>query len=450
MHNSFDFTWPSPPNLSVWHIDENFSQIKKAVDDVKQIVKTKEKQIVRIAHLDTGYDSNHKSLNYSILRKDLERDFSKKTKANNSAIDPGSGPNGGHGTGTLSILSGTVSLNEKVEFIGITNDLNIEIVPIRISDKVVLFKNESFEKALEYIYHLYEDASTRCHIVTMSMGGSASKNWAFWINKLYEKGIIIISAGGNNFGRSTPRTLVYPARFNRVIAAVGVCYNFTPYYDERHDRDLKIMQGNYGPRELMRTAIAAFTPNLPWAVYNTNNETRFSGAGTSSATPQIALASALYYQKYFNEIESLKEGWQKVEAIKFALFSSASKKINREDINDLGLYFGNGVLQSAEMLKIRIDESTFTKEEEDKVAFPIWHLITEIITSEESYNQEDNEDLALEFSNILQNSGELQELFSHEELEEIELKTNYEKVLKIRSLINESPMASQELKKLFQ
>jgi hypothetical protein len=419
----FDYNWPCPPNTSdpIWHNSNNYSQITKSVKHLLKIINKNVKiKVVRIAQFDTGYIKNHKCINYNVIRKDLEKNF---VENNNDAIDPCNlKGNSGHGTGTLSILNGVYFINGKNTNLGLNDNLNIEIVPIRISNSVVLNKNKSFEKALKYIISLYDDENTRCQIITMSMGGVASKEWAHLINIAYEKGIFIVSAAGNNLGKLTPRTTVFPARFKRVVSAVGVCYNLTPYFDNRHIGNIQVMQGNYGPREIMKTAIAAFTPNMPWANFEDLNDMRFDGAGTSSATPQIALAAALYYKKYYDIIENSNEGWEKVELIRYALFNSAEKIINRE--KDINLYFGNGILKTFDMLKIKPNNKKIIKETEDKVTLPIISLILEILTAEEKYNIIPSEEELINLTNYIITTNEILELTDNEEITKEKLKSN--------------------------
>ena len=55
---------------------------------------------------------------------------------------------------------------------------------------------------------------------------------------------------------------MYPARFKRVVAVCGVTSEKTPYYKPGLHRE---MQGCFGPAGKMQTALAAYTPNTPWA-----------------------------------------------------------------------------------------------------------------------------------------------------------------------------------------
>jgi hypothetical protein len=73
------------------------------------------------------------------------------------------------------------------------------------------------------------------------------------------------------------------------------------------------MAGNYGPDDKMRTAIAAYTPNVPWARFDEPAIVDFDGNGTSAATPQIAAAAALWIEKHRGQYERYSEGWKRVE-----------------------------------------------------------------------------------------------------------------------------------------
>ena len=77
----------------------------------------------------------------------------------------------------------------------------------------------------------------------MSMGGLPSRAWADAINALYEAGVVVVTAAGNNYGNAPTHVVVYPARFGRVVAACGVMANGVPYANLL----VKRMAGNYGP-----------------------------------------------------------------------------------------------------------------------------------------------------------------------------------------------------------
>jgi subtilisin family serine protease len=275
-------------------------------------------QGVRIAHLDTGYDPDHKSLP-RYLRADLARNFVDADRPKD-ATDRSKGilNNFSHGCGTLSILAGATVPGLKP--FGCAP--NAEIVPVRVANRVVLFSNSSIARGLDYVHQLCGSEATRVSVVSMSMGGLPSQAWVDAINALYEAGVVVVTAAGNNYDNLPTRFVVYPARFGRVIAACGVMVNGRPYANLPPTR----MAGNYGPASKMRTtAIAGYTPNVPWARFGESTIVDFDGNGTSAATPQVAAAAALWVEKHRAQFDAYAEGWERVEAVRKALFDSAAK-----------------------------------------------------------------------------------------------------------------------------
>ena len=65
----------------------------------------------------------------------------------------------------------------------------------------------------------------------------------------------------------------------------------------------------------MATAIAAFTPNTPWARFGDPKIVDFDGNGTSAATPQVVAAAALWIQKYRAAYSKYPQGWQRVLSV---------------------------------------------------------------------------------------------------------------------------------------
>lgn len=386
--------WPHPEKPSGWYLEDAYSQIRSAKTYVESL---NSKHTVRIAHLDTGYSEAHVSFPKDIINFKLQRNFvpgeedrlfdASDDFSNNFLQMPG------HGTGTLSILAGAkvnIPQYNFDDYIGLCN--NVEIVPIRIAKSVILFKTGAFAKAMDYIINeLGTNDSTRVHVLSMSMGGIPSKIWADMVNLAYDNGIFMVTAAGNNFGKLTPRRLVYPARFNRVVAACGVAYDYSPYSKTSGQSSPTIMEGNYGPSFLMKNAIAAFTPNVFWATYHYNNIVGIRGDGTSSATPQIAAAAALYYIKNYEQLESLPQKWMRVEAIKKAIFNTAKQEISSNfEAGDWRKYFGNGVLQARKMMDYAVTQPSFNdKADLDHVVFPILKTVFGLRKMDEDEQQEE-------------------------------------------------------------
>src|SRR5215213_3797527 len=315
------------PDKFAWHLDDAFTQLRSARDEVKF-----SDPRTRIAHIDTGYDRAHEAQPQNLLQN-LERSFVDGDGDPNSANDPNRGhafpDNSGHGTGTISILAGG-QLGQFNERLGGAPDA--DILSLRISNSVVLFFTSAFAQALRYAI------DQRCDVVSISMGGAPSRAWNEAVNDAYEAGICIVAAAGNNFEGAPTHHVVYPARYHRTIAACGVMADGRPY----DNLGFRILQGNYGPDSCMTAAISTYTPNIPWAVFGCGSTVRLNGEGTSAATPQIAAAVALWFEKYKNE---LPRDWRRVEAVRRALFLSASPAADPERM-------GHGILRAHAALNV--------------------------------------------------------------------------------------------------
>jgi|RhiMethySRZTD1v2_1073278.scaffolds.fasta_scaffold22983_5 hypothetical protein len=343
-----------------WFRDSRHSQFDDAIAAIggPQVASK-----VRIAHFDTGYDPQHHSLPQR-LRKDIARNFVDDDNPGD-ASDQTNGllTNLGHGTGTLSILAGTGQPGKSL----LGGAPFAEIVPVRVANRVVLFRNSAIAQAFDYVHALNAKGTNRIDIITMSMGGLASQAWADAVNALYEQGVFIVTAAGNNFGNLPTRNIVFPARFNRVVAACGVMADGRPYAD----LDVRLMAGNYGPDAKMQTAVAAPTPNVPWARLGCSDVIDFGGQGTSAATPQIAAAAALWLQKNRAAVDAYPQAWMRAEAIRTALFTSA--KENPQERSRLG----RGELRANEVLaKAPAAAATLHKTAADRAAFEFLRILT--------------------------------------------------------------------------
>jgi subtilisin family serine protease len=317
-----------PADVFAWHLGDGFSQLGAAREAVAFSAPR-----TRIAHLDTGYYRAHETTPAHLLH-DLEKSFVPRDRGRNSAEDPDHNlllfDNSGHGTGTIGILAGGPVSTQGGARLGGAPEA--EVLPLRVADSVILLRTSAFAQALKYA------REHRCDVVTMSMGGLPSKAWAEAVDAAYESGVCICAAAGNHVGPSPPRVLVYPARYDRVLAVCGVMANGKPYDGLKGNT----MEGCFGPASAMRSALCAYTPNIPWPRFLCPDSIRLNGEGTSSATPQVAAAAALWFERYKAE---LPRDWRRVEAVRHALFSTAKQK----DLERLG----NGVLQARAALDVR-------------------------------------------------------------------------------------------------
>jgi len=234
-----------------------------------------------------------------------------------------------------------------------------EVVPIRIADSVIHFASSAMAEGIEYAITL------GCRVISISMGGLPSRRWAHAVNAAYEAGVAIFAAAGNNIRDGFPtRETVWPARFNRVVSVCGATAEKSPYFKSGFDG----LQGNFGPEEKMHTAIAAYTPNTPWAEMGCSDVVSMNGGGTSSATPQAAAAAALWLQH--RPPPTNIERWQRAEAVRHALFTSAEKSPP-----DRFKFFGPGLLRARDALDVAFDTSG-PKAQKDNVWFPLLNLLT--------------------------------------------------------------------------
>jgi hypothetical protein len=315
---------------------------------------------VRIAHLDTGFDPEHKTRPV-FLSASEQRNFVDEAYPND-ATDRSSGlfNNFSHGTGTLSILAGAAAAGQR----GFGCAPNAEVIPVRIANRVVLFRNSAIAQAFDYVHTLCRRKETFVHVVTMSMGGLPSQAWADAVNALYETGVFVVTAAGNNYANVPSHFVVYPARFNRVVAACG------SMADGRAYADLKPLQmaGDYGPSEKMATAISAYSPNIPWARFGEPDVIDFDGAGTSAATPQVAGAAALWIQENRAAYDAYPEPWMKVEAVRAALFATAGTESADP------LHFGSGRLRAKDALA-KVPSSGFKKQPVDDATGSLLNIL---------------------------------------------------------------------------
>jgi hypothetical protein len=388
--NDQDPNVPRGPGFA-WFLDDNFSQLASARTKVAEC---QQRKPARIAHLDTGYDPDHLTLPVGLDRL-LQHNFVEGEDPND-ARDParrGFLKNPGHGTGTLSILAGN-RVDAAGRYLG--GAPLASIVPIRIASSVVLFRTSALARALDYVIAPGGDPTKRVDVVSLSMGGLASLAWAEAVNRAYEAGVFMVAAAGNNFGDLPTRFIVYPARFRRVVAACGVMADGRPYHGVGKGR----MQGNYGPTSKMATAMSAYTPNMPWAELGCPGIVDHDGQGTSSATPQIAAAAALWLQLHD---PTYAQPWMRVEAARKALFGSAQ----RRDSQELAEYLGQGVLRARQALDI-LPFATLEQTPRDSAVFPFLRVLTGLGMTEREHPLATM--LALEATQLAQRVKEIEDV----------------------------------------
>ncbi len=346
-----------------WHLDNEHSQLRAARELVyPELISglpfDGSKRNVRVGHIDTGIIANHPShpvnLKYEMSVTAEKNEVEDDAFDKDLAVYPSEQQ--GHGNATMAILAGRkISSKESdVHFNDYFGGAPLaEVISIKISDTVVLLSGKRFAKAIDYAIEQKVD------VITMSMSGWPSKAMANAVNRAYEAGIVVCCAGSNSWVKGAqkliPDSILYPARYDRTIGVVGATYNQIPYVYKLHNPDTRAeggmyMQMSYGPDSAMKTVVAGYSPNIIWFGHSVDDKENpvyvKNGGGTSSATPQVAAACALYIQHHRDELERLagNERWKIVEMVKEAIFSSAAKD------DQFKTYYGNGVLRARKAL----------------------------------------------------------------------------------------------------
>lgn len=376
--------WPPKSAVNApltWHLEDAYSGLKAARNAVGD---SSSPRRVRIAHLDTGYSEQHETCPLH-LRRDMAWNFVENTA---SAVDPGDYhgvlQNPGHGTATIGLLAGN-RCSLTADFLG--GAPFAEVVPVRIADSVVHFLTSAIADGINHVLQY------GCDVISLSMGGVPAQSWADAVNAAYEAGCAIYAASGDSYGGLPTRFTVYPARFRRVVSVCGVTYDGMPYFDPKYDLQ-SVLEGNFGPDAAMATAISSYSPNILKALIATVQGYSRAFEGTSASTPQAAAAAALYIQAHMSDLAGL-QGWQRVEAVRYALFNAA-QAANQSN-------FGRGLLRAAQALAVPVNNS-LPQEPPDTIDFALlkelfgWNFL-----SSEQQNM-----LEVESAQLTTSSGALQ------------------------------------------
>ena len=88
---------------------------------------------------------------------------------------------------------------------------------MRIADWVVRLTTSTMVQGIDYA------RAKGAQVLSMSMGGLTSSALVDAVNLAYDHGVVMVTAAGNNFaGVPSPKSIVFPARYQRVLAACGV------------------------------------------------------------------------------------------------------------------------------------------------------------------------------------------------------------------------------------
>jgi hypothetical protein len=339
---------------------------------------------VRIAHPDTGYYPAHGSTPRHVFATEGYNYFD----GNSDVTDPGNHLNAGHGTATLALLAGKevnleyspVGSSVVYQYNGIIGGApEASIVPIRIGGvfgSVVHVYSSSMAQGLHHA--LGDSRRAPCDVVSLSHGGLPTKPWVEAVNQLYDNGIILAAASGDSFSGCIldipTHFTVYPSAWYRVITVTGETYSGAPYTTNH----FMVMQGCWGPAKVMKKALGACTPNVPWMRLDSPTAWGMDGSGTSASAPQVAAACALWLAQYQSQ---LPRDWRRVAACRKALFAAVRDRGSNTDKIGVGALdawklvsntaFSKTVVQDAKLQKPKL----LTKIVEDQCSWPFLRLL---------------------------------------------------------------------------
>jgi Subtilase family len=291
---------------------------------------------ILIGHLDTGWAAHPALPGPDRLLPGVDL-WDKHRPDARDPLETGLGFFPGHGTATLCLLAANHE-----DYQGIATYASV--LPVRVSPSVVHVGTRSL--ALGILHCVSQGAQ----VISISMGGLPSRLWADAVNHAYERGVVLCAAAGNHFplGGSlrTPSSVVYPARFRRVLAVSGITHGLKRY--RFNDR----MSGNDGPE----VDLCAPTPDVLWASPPKGYKL---GRGTSTATPQVAAAAALWLSYHRQALEDFSP-IERVEACRRALLLGADDvgpypyhPRPDEPSRTHNEYFGDGRLNVEATLRIK-------------------------------------------------------------------------------------------------
>ena len=130
-------------------------------------------------------------------------------------------------------------------------------------------------------------------------------------------------------------TTIWPSYFRRAITVTGATYDKRPYTTDKWF----VLQGSWGPDEIMDKAIASYTPNVAWIKYDTDVDYDMNGGGTSSSTPQIAAACALWLDRTVGNSHRIGDAFKPVDTHYLTERTRALTRTLEELILTLGMAF---------------------------------------------------------------------------------------------------------------
>jgi hypothetical protein len=276
---------------------------------------------ILIGHPDTGF-ARHAELEEGMLRIDLGANI----------LDGGTNPedplragtaNPGHGTATSSVAAS----RDRGEIWGAAPDS--ALVPIRCIEDVKIFNAAPVAAAIAHAVRV------GCHVISMSLGGVPSRALHAAVMQAVEADLIVVAAAGN-----CVRTVVWPARYDEVIAVAGCNAADAPWKGSCRGSAVDIT----APAEWVWRAERARASDPLTGVA--------AGQGTSFATALVAGAAALWLSRH-DRAAALAEARRRGVSLQ-RLFRTALRATARRPAGWRTGSFGAGILDAKALLDLEL------------------------------------------------------------------------------------------------
>lgn len=251
--------------------------------------------------------------------------------AEDSARDPLTGANGGHGTRTCTVLA---AHDPAAGYYGAAPA--VRVIPVRLSNCVEIGRDSiGLGAALK---HLIDSG---CDVITMSMGtapGGIPPDGRAQLRRAYDLGIIVCCAAGNHVP-----LVVAPARDRYTIAVAGSAPNDEPWISSAFGPQVDIAAPAWPIRR------GSVTLKKKKLVYDYG-----LGDGTSFAAPQVAATAAMWLVRHGAAIDArYAERWKRVEAFRTLLRKTADTVGGSWDTDN----YGAGILDAKSLLEAALPAS---------------------------------------------------------------------------------------------
>jgi len=292
---------------------------------------------IDVGHLDTLYTEHRifgdwkQSKNW--IRADEGENYMEPGDKPKDPLKKGAFLFPGHGTRTASVLCGDAHEVGKPYYLGVAPGL--PIIPYRVTNTVFLREKDIRRNVATAIH---EAVRLRSDVLSFSIGWPwlsffSSRPMAKAVDAAYEKGVIIVAAGGQGID-----WVVYPAKFWRTIGVGGVTFSGRIY--QEYSRDELFIDVWAPADQIYRADATRPQRKLIYKVEKSDQDTDAdygaiggsdsagssagtsatsgNGDGTSYAAVHVTAAAAMWLRHRGPEIEQLygNERWRIVEAFR--------------------------------------------------------------------------------------------------------------------------------------